>query len=136
MSRCCVGVFVAVLAGGGVVLLHAGCGGGSCGAVGLVPSIITVSNATTGRLVCDAKVVASGPFLLGNGPDASANSATLSSEGRTCELEFATPSTFTLRVSAPGFRSATATGAGVTYASCPGVSVPPLGRLNVALTPN
>jgi hypothetical protein len=133
MSRCCVCLlFVAPLAWGGGAMLLGGCGS-SCGLSGPVPLIVTISSATTGDVICDATVIAKGPFLLGNGPDANANSATLSQvvDAGTCEYQFAAESV-TLLVSAPGFRNTTATGGG-TY-GCEGV--PPPTHLNVALTPN
>jgi hypothetical protein len=135
MSWRCVGVLVAGLGGGCGMLLLAGCGGGSCGSSVPVPVIITVSNATTGRSICNATVIASGPDLTGAGADARANSEILSSEGGTCGFEFATEVTFTLQVSAPGFRSGTAGGGGQSYSGCGGPSPPP-DHLNVALTPN
>jgi hypothetical protein len=48
----------------------------------------------------------------------------------------ATETTFTLSVSAPGFRSGTAGGGGLSNSGCPGAPIRPPDHLNVALIPD
>lgn len=113
---------------GGASALHLlGCG--NCNAASIVPVIITITDASSGNVICDATVEAIGIYDYSVKHTLSPQAA----DGGGCVYRDSEDDYFTLTVTAQGYQPLTVQGGGGGN-TCP-PSLPPV-EMKVALSPN